>query len=175
MTVKDVACFVGATAAVVGGVYAVKMCKKIADISNSLDKTIKEVSEMTEVEIEDAMIEAAVERRVNVEVGKAVAAATTKIVSDLESDMRDDIKADVDKEKEFLQDSVKDKIEKEVKKINFDDLRRDVVKEAKEAAAKKFESDLDDVLEKYNENLEKVTKIYSNISASMNPKQTFSL
>ena len=175
MTVKDVVAFVGVGVAAVGGVYAVKMCKKLYDLSQKLDATIQEVSEMTEIEIEDAMINAAVDRRVNVEVGKAVAAATTTIVNDLEADMRKDIKDKVEKESEYLQEEVKKKIEKEVNKINLDQLKKEVVREAKDTASKKFESDLDDVLEKYNENLEKVTKIYSNISASMNPKQTFAL
>ena len=175
MSRNDIFKLVLGSAAIVGATYMAKACKQLIDIKNKLDRSIGELSEMTEVDISETVIEAAVERKVNAEVSVAVKKATTLIIADLESSMKKEVKKSVEAEYEILSKSVKDKLDKEVENINLEKLRKEVINEAKKAAADKFENDLDDVLEKYNNNLEKITQIYSSISQSMNPKQTFNI
>ena len=98
----------------------------------------------------------------------------TIISADIEDSVKKEIKKAVNTNYEAIESQVKSKIASEIKDLNIEETRQEVIKEAKEAAAKKFETDLDTVLEKYNANLDKVTNIYSSIAQKMNPNASFS-
>ena len=49
----------------------------------------------------------------------------------------------------------------------MDDLKRDVISEAKKAVIAKFDGKLDDLLNDFNANLQNISKIYSSIAGSI--------
>lgn len=173
MNSKDVVCILGLAAAGVAGYYIAKTYIRVHKVSQKLDKTFAELEKLTEVEIKDSIVDKAVEEKATEAAERAVKRSAAVISTDLENDLKKDIKKAVDAEYDLIKGSVKTKIESEIKDLNIDSVKREVVQEAKNTAAKKFEKDLDDILDKYNTNLEKVTNIYSSIAQKMNPKQTF--
>lgn len=173
MISKEIVGVLGLAAAGVVGYYMAKTYIRINKVSQKLDKTFAELENLTEVEIKDAIVDKAVEEKATEAAERAVKRSAAVISTDLENDLKKDIKKAVDAEYDLIKGSVKTKIESEIKDLNIDSVKREVVQEAKNTAAKKFEKDLDDVLDKYNTNLEKVTNIYSSIAQKMNPKQTF--
>ena len=54
-----------------------------------------------------------------------------------------------------------------MKNIDISDMEREIVSQAKEAVADKFDRKLDNLLEEYNENLQNVKKIYGSIAKSI--------
>lgn len=161
-------------AAIGGGTYVgVKLYKQIRDLTKKLDASMSEINEMTDIEVKETIIDAVVERKVSEEVAHAVKKSAAVAVADIEDDIHDQIEAEVEKEYDDIKESVQTEIKNQISDININKLKNEVVKQAKEAAAKKFENDLDEVLEKYNNNLEKLTSIYGSIAQKMNPKQTF--
>lgn len=150
-----------------------KLYKQVKDLTDKVDISLKDIGNMTEVEVKESIIDAVVERKVSESVDHAVKKATAVAVADIETDIHDQVEKEVENQYDDIKESVKDEIKSQVDNININKLKNEVVKEAKEAAAKKFENDLDEVLEKYNNNLEKLTNIYGSIAQKMNPKQTF--
>ena len=69
----------------------------------------------------------------------------------------------VDKEYDNLKDTVLKEITSSASKIDVSRVRRDVEEAAKEAALEKFDDNLDDILDKFNNNLLNTAKIYSSI------------
>ena len=69
----------------------------------------------------------------------------------------------VNKEYETIKDSVLKEIKDSAAKIDVSRVRRDVEAAAKEAALEKFDDNLDDILEKFNDSLTSTSKIYSSI------------
>ena len=151
----------------IGVGYAFGARKKLNDISDKLDKSIDELSDNVSVDIPDCMIDRAVEQAVEREAKTAVKTATDRVVSDLESKIKMEVSSAVADERTKIQESVKKEIEKKVSRIDIDDLRREVVAEAKEAAAEKLNGSLDDILEKFNDELHSVSKIYSSIAKAI--------
>lgn len=150
-----------------------KLYKQVKELTEKVDISIKDIGDMTQVEVKESIIDSVVEKKVSEEVAHTVKKSAAVAVADIESDIHDQIKAEVEREYDDIKESVKDEIKSQVDGININKIRNEVIKEAKEAAAKKFENDLDEVLEKYNNNLEKLTNIYGSIAQKMNPKQTF--
>ncbi len=173
MNSKELIGVLGLAAAGVVGYYMAKTYIRVHKVSQKLDKTFAELENLTEVEIKESIVDKAVEEKATEAAERAVKRSAAVISTDLENDLKKDIKKAVDAEYELIKGSVKTRIESEIKDLNIDSVKREVVQEAKNTAAKKFEKDLDDVLDKYNTNLEKVTNIYSSIAQKMNPKQTF--
>lgn len=158
----------------IGGYFLVKSYIRMNKVANKLDLALEELEEKTQVEIKESVVDAAVEKKAQEVAEKAVKKAVTIITADIESSAKKEIKKAVDVNYESIESQVKDKIKSEIKDLNIEKTRQEVIKEAKEAAAKKFETDLDTVLEKYNANLDKVTNIYSSIAQKMNPSSNTS-
>lgn len=173
MSKNDLILAAGSVGLVIFGAYIVKGINEFHQVKKRLDNALNDISDKTDIEISEEIIEEAVRERVHKEVYIAVKKAADQAARDIESDMKKQIKQEIDEEYENLSASVKKKIHQEVDDINIERLKKEVVAEAKEAAANKFETELDDVLEKYNENLSKITQIYGSIAQSMNPKQAF--
>lgn len=151
----------------IGVGYAFGARKKLNDISDMLDKSIDELSESTEVEIPDCMIERAVEQAVNREARDAVRKSTDKVVTDIEATIKSEVSSAVASERAKIEESVKKEIEKKVANIDISSLRRDVVKEAKEAAAEKLDDSMEEILEKFNDELHSISKIYKSIEKAI--------
>lgn len=148
----------------VGIGYGVGSRKKLNDICNRIDTTIKDISKDVEVTISDKIVEQAVNMAVEKEVKSAVNRATNRIIDDIESDIKKEVKTAVNSSYNNIKESVKDQVQKQVSRIDIDDLKRDVTAKAKEEALEKLQDNLDDILNKFNEELCNVSKIYKSIS-----------
>ena len=90
--------------------------------------------------------------------------------------MRNDIYAEVQSSVRNAYGDVVEEVRKELEnqigEVNIERARREVVEKAKERAAEKFESDLTDILQKYNNDLRNVSRIYSSIAGSIGQYST---
>ena len=127
--------------------------KKISEIAKNLSVDIPE-------NILNRAIDIAVTDACNREITKCGRIATDSVTSHI----RKEVKKAVDKEYSDFKPKVREEMERQVKRIDVDDIRREVVSEAKDKVARKFENDLDDILDKHNEELDKITRIYSSIA-----------
>lgn len=140
---------------------------KVSKISKKLDKSIDELANDMEIDISEEVINEAVEKAVKVEVEKAVSRATTQAYAEVKADIHAKVANAVSSEYDKLKDSVLKEITAEAAKIDVARVRRDVEKAANEAALKKFDDNLDDILKKFNDSLDNTSRIYSSIRESL--------
>lgn len=162
---------VGAAGWIVGliGVgYAVGTRSKMAKISDTLNCSINDLANRTEIDIPEEMINRAVEKAVAVEAKRAVVKATDEALKEVKRDIHKQVSDAVESEYSNIKESVLKELTYEAAKIDAKRVRADVEKAAKEQALEKFDDNLDDILEKFNDDLENVSKIYKSIAGAMN-------
>lgn len=153
---NDIINILFAAAGLVGVGYAVCAHTKLARISERLDKSIDDLASGTEIGIPEELINKAVEKAVQDEAARAVNKATNETILALKREIHSEVQKAIDKEYESVKDSVLKEITASASKIDAARVRRDVESAAKEA-----------VLEKFNENLDNTTKIYSSIRETL--------
>ena len=150
-------------AGLVGIGYAIGTHTKLARVSERLDKGIDELANNMEIDISEDLVDKAVEKVVQAEAERAVESATRESIAALKREIHAQVLTAVNSEYDNLKDSVLKEITNEAAKIDASRVRRDVEKAAKEAALKKFDDNLDDILEKFNDSLDNTSRIYSSI------------
>ena len=150
------------TLAITGGTVVVSV--GVLAFFDYRKKKISEIAKNLSVDIPEKVLNRAIDIAVTdacnreIESGKRIAIAAVK------DEIKSQVKKTVDKETDKLKPKVEDEINRQIKRIDIDDVRKDVISEAKDKVARKFENDLDDILDKHNEELDKITRIYSSIA-----------
>lgn len=151
----------------VGIGYAIGTHTKLAKVSERLDRSINDIADNMEFDIPEELISKAVDEAVNTEARKAVNRVTNETISELKRDVRSEVQRAIDKEYNNLKDTVLKEITVQASKIDVSRVRRSVEEAAEQAALDKFDDNLDDILEKFNDNLTNTSKIYSSIRETL--------
>lgn len=157
----------GVTVGLIGFGYAMGMHNKMAKISEKLDRSIDDLAGNTPIDIPADMIERAVEKAVACEVKQAVGKTTDRIIVDVKRDIHKQVSDAVESEYSNIKDTVLKELIDEAAKIDAKRVRADVEKAAKEHALEKFDDNLDDILENFNDQLKNTSKIYTSIADTM--------
>lgn len=160
---NDIISILFGVAGLVGIGYAIGTHTKLAKVSERLDRSINDIADNMEFDIPEELISKAVDEAVNTEARKAVSRATNETISELKRDVRSEVQRAIDKEYDNLKDTVLKEITVQASKIDVGRVRRSVEEAAEQAALDKFDDNLDDILEKFNDNLTNTSKIYSSI------------
>lgn len=161
---------VGIGLGLVGIGYAFGTHSKMAKISDNLERSIDDLASQVPVDIPNDMIERAVDKAVAYEVKQAVCKVTDKVKHDVAYDMHKQVSDVIEQEYSNVKDIVLKELTEEAAKIDAKRVRYDVEKAAKEKALEKFEDNLDDILENFNDQLKNTSKIYTSIAESMTNK-----
>lgn len=157
----------GYAVGLIGIGYAIGSRKKLNDICKRLDRSVEQLSCDMEIDISDSIVNDAIDTAVQKEVDRMVERAHKRVIKDIERDMNQQIRQVIDGEYKNLKDDITTKMSKEVSRINTRDIQDEIVDKAKKEVAKKFDGCLDDILEKYNHDLDNVSKIYKSIAQTM--------
>ena len=130
-------------------------------------KNIEALSDKIELDLDDAVIRKGVERAISREVKYKIDDASREAIREVRNEMRSKIRLEIEDEFSDLKSEMKKELKKQVNALDTDRIKREFIEESKSYAAEKFKDDLDDILEKHNEELEKITKIYSAISEKL--------
>lgn len=161
---------IGLTGFVVGLVgigYATGTRSKMNQVSKKLDTSIDDLVRGTKIDIPRELIENAVERSVEAKTRIAIDNTVSRAMQKADSIIRSSVSSAVESQYSSLRDGVLGEMTRKVSNINEGRLRDDVYNAAKEKAVEKFEANLDDILEKFNSDLENVGKIYKSIANAM--------
>lgn len=157
----------GITVGLIGVGYALGTHSKMAKISDNLDRSIDELASRMPVDIPNDMIERAVEKAVTAQVKDAVGKATDGIMYDIKRDIHKQVVDAVEKEYSNIKETVLEELVNEASKIDAKRVRSDVERAAKARALEKFDDNLDDILENFNDQLKSTSKIYTSIADTM--------
>lgn len=168
---NDIFGIVFGVAGLIGIRYALSAKSQLAKVSERLDKGIDEIANDMEFDIPEELINKAVDKAVQTETRRAVESAAKEIVTKIEKDIHRDVINAVNMEYEIIKDRVLKEATESAAKIDANRVRRDVEEAAKKIALKKFDDNLDDILETFNDNLSNTAKIYSSIREALEKKQ----
>ena len=161
MTKNDVFGIVFGFTGLVAIGYAIGTHTKMAKISERLDRSINDLADNMEIDIPEKLIDKA-----------AVEEATKEVINQIKNDIHTKVQREVDKEYDSIKDSVLKEITVSASKIDAYKVRNDVIESAKKAALEKFDDNLDDILEKFNKDLDNTSKIYSSIRDAITKEST---
>lgn len=145
-------------------IYAIKVTVELNKVSDKLDRAVDNLVDTKEIDIPKDMINRSIERAVDREVRAEVSATCKQAVKDVERDIRKEIRENVDEEFKKQKGEVAKELKRQINDLDITEIRKEVVREAKNTAAEKFKHDLDDILDKHNDELESVTRVYTSIA-----------
>ena len=153
----------GFAVGLIGVGYAIATRSKLAKVSERLDASIDKLAGDMEFDIPEEMINKAIEKAAEIEAKKAVKDATAEALGELKKDIQSTVSSAVETEYDNIKDIVLKAASESAAKIDVARVRKDVEK----AAINKYECNLDDILEKFSENLNNTSRIYNSIASSM--------
>lgn len=147
-------------------IAAVYCGKKLKDIMGVINSAVTDVSSLTYIDVQQAIVDKAVE--------KAAQNAADKAVKATEGLMRDTVERAVSSAvlnaKEPLKKAVTEKIAREIALVDKSELTAEIEEQAKQLIIEKFEGKLDGIASDFSRNLENVGKIYQSIAETMQQK-----
>lgn len=156
------------------GVFGVGMAigykKKNNDIAKKIDSAVDNVSKLSSVEVEDAIVKEATIKAVNRETSKCAKTCVAEIRSDVAESIRKDVSKAVNEERSRLKSSVENEINRQVRDLSIDDIQQEIIERAKNDALRKFNNRLEDILEDFNDRLKSTVKIYESIESTLGNK-----
>lgn len=158
----------GFAAGLVGVGYAIGTKSKINQVNEKLDRSIDILSKDVKIDcISQDIVNKAVEKAVDTEAKLAVTKAIRDVNDCVRLDMKSQISSAVSAEYLNLKEKVLKEMTEKVSKIDVNQLKADVIEAAKEQVAEKLDGSMDDILEKFNDDLKNVSKIYKSIANTM--------
>ena len=154
---------VGLTVAVVGGIIVSKTNK----LSNTFDRSVKDLEKTAENDIAEKLIGTAVENAARRKVNDYVDRVGDSVMADGKQKISDEVRKAVANAKQEIADKVTERIGAEAAMIDMDDLKKSARAKAEAKIVDKFDGNLDDLLEKFGDNLSNVKRIYSSIADAM--------
>lgn len=130
-------------------------------------KAVNEVSELTTVDVSNAIIDEAVKQAAGREVGKAVQRATRAMEGEIAETARKKVAGAVQENYKKISQTVTDRIAKEAASINMERISEDVVEKATQLISDKFDSKLDDLTEAYSKQIKSVGKVYESFAEKL--------
>lgn len=155
--------------------YSLYVANKAEKLAAKVDMAVDDLSEKTDVQISEEIIHIAVDRAVKREAGKEVKAAVKDTVREIKDDMSAQVKAAVKEAYSDIHEGTVREIERQIGELNVDKARNEAINLAKDKAAKKFDRDLETVLDKYDSQLGNVARIYSSISEHISGNDIFGI
>lgn len=132
-----------------------------------MEESIEKFSNTITVDIEDEYIERIIQKSVDRNTKDRITVMSKVAVEEIRADIYKEVKKEINKQYSDIKASVKQQVEKEVGKLDLADIRKEIIAEGREKASAEFKKDLDKVIEQYNDNLNQINTIYSNIAETL--------
>lgn len=150
-----------ATLALGGCAYLIFENKKLKE---KVEDAVDEIAKGIDVNVDNKIISEAVNRAVDREAKAQVRNACYDAVAEVRGSLSQEVKKAVNTERDSLKEQTKNEIAKKVSEIDISKARKEVIEEAKEKVAEKFEDDLEIISDSYKDMFDKVSNIYDSIS-----------
>lgn len=159
---------IGLGVATIGTVYSIASGKRLKDVCRRLDVSIDDLVNKAgkdiQLDISDKAVNEAIDRLISEQVAASAPRIEAKIRSDLYSKISDEVKREVNAQYNDIKTNVVREVKEKVGHIDISDVKKQVIADAKEEAAGRFRDELDNILERFNDQLSDVKKIYSSIA-----------
>jgi hypothetical protein len=134
-----------------------KVAKKVGISVGELGKATKE-------QIREELVERAVEDAAKTAVGDYVRRVHDEVMAEAREKIGQEVRQAVNASRAVIEKEVLDKVTEEAGKIDMAELRKSARDKAEAKILEKFDGNLEDLLEKFNDQLSNVQKIYGGIA-----------
>lgn len=144
--------------------------KKLRSVCETLGTSLDEIEKNNSVTVDlsDAVLELAVKDKVDKTVKEMVPPVAKKAVSECAGIFRDEVKREINAQYSDIKAEVKEEVRKQIGDIDINDAKKEVIKEAKDTANKKFVAELDGVVDKFSTEFVNIQKIVNSINSKLN-------
>lgn len=168
MKVSTVISIASLAVAAVGTIYSIVSGKQFKKLCERLDTAIDDLKdENVVIDISDSVVNEAVERMVSEQVSLSVPRVEAKIRSDLTEKITSEVRKEINASYADIKTNVAREIKEQIGHIDISEVKKQVVADAKEEAAHRFQGELDSILDKFNGQLTDLKAIYSSIAKSL--------
>lgn len=148
-------------------VYALDANRKLKAISDKLNVAVRDLVDNANIDISESLVNDAVEREVRKEVKYHVERAANKAAGDIVKEYKSDIQTAVDDEFKLQKSELTKTLRRKIDDVDINEIKREVKIEAKSYVAEKLKKDLDDISDKYTDQIESMSNIYSTIASKI--------
>lgn len=141
-------------------IYSATVSHKSKKVAERLNLAIDNLSDNIDVDISQEVVREATEKAVDKAVDAEVKKAITWVSDDVNRRIKTDVKAAIDKVYPEVSDGVKDRLERSLDDVDISKIKDEVVEKAAKIAAKKFDSELQSVMDNYNSQIKNLSDIY---------------
>ena len=154
--------------ATVGAIYSIVSGKRYKQLCEKFDTCIDDLCERDDlkIDISERIINEAIDKAVDKQVKITVPEVENNVRAELMTKVSSEVKKEVNASYESIKSNVAREIKQQVGNIDISEVKKQVVADAKEEAAGRFRDELDGILNRFNDQLSDVKKIYSSIAKS---------
>lgn len=134
------------------------------ETNRKIDMSMKDIQKAAEKDITAAMLEKAVQNAAKEMTGTFMQSIKDSVMDEAKNKLTDAAKDAVREASADIKLKVGDKVSEEVSKIDISELKKSARDKAEEKILNKFDGNLEDLLEKFNDNLGNIQKIYGGIA-----------
>ena len=149
--------------------------RKLGSIGHKLNLSIKDLKNLTHIDISNKLVDQYTEKAVSKAADKAAEKAVDQIREDFSVIMQDKVGNAIHDRYSDIKDDVAREVKRQISKISIASLKSqivdDVKDELKDEVKDRIDDEIDDILSSYNDQLNSIGKIYSSIAESMTGKK----
>lgn len=140
-------------------------------VSKKVGLSVKDLKEASVKEIQQGIVTQAVKAAAQESVDGYIRTVRNDVMAEARDKIGVEVKKAVEASEAVTQKEVLDKISLEASKIDMAELKRSARDKAEAKILEKFDGNLEDLLQKFNENLSNVQKIYGGIADAISKGQ----
>ena len=138
--------------------------KDVKKAKGNIEKAVKDLAEVTPVEIKEDIVRRAIDKAVDAEVSRAVYKTAQEVRGDMDREINSQVRSEIIAQRDKVIDNVDRKLVEEVDRISRDDIVNDVQRKITNMVIDRMERDLTDIRDQYarklDKNVEEVTRKY---------------
>lgn len=145
-------------------IYAIDVTSKLNTVASKLDRSVKEITSDMEIDIPVELVNRQVEKAAREEAKYQVERAMTDARKDVVKKYASEIENVVEDEFKLQKSDVAKTLRRKIGDIDIQEIKRQVKLEARDACVQKLKDDIDDLSDKYTEQIESMTSIYETVA-----------
>lgn len=161
---------VGVAAAIAAGLgWDIHQHRKLAE---KIDVATKDLKNATVADIQEGLVKKAVQDAATEKVSGYVTKVNAEVLAEARTRLGDEARKAVKESAEKIHDEVSERISTEASLLDMTALKKAVREKAEAKVLDKFDGNLEDLLSKFNNDLNHVTKIYGSIADMVSRNNT---
>lgn len=144
-------------------IYAHINAKRLKRLSDKFGIAIDHIVDETDIQIPQEIMDRAMNEAVKKAAKSQVEVSAVTISAGIQNDMKRSLREKVESCTKNLEDDIKAEYRKQIKNLDLDDIRSEVVAEVREKALKMIKSNMDDIIEKHNDELDATARVYESL------------